>query len=78
MSAFHDHQVLGDEEIRSALPGNDLHEQIERVRITPQPLTLEELSKLWMIFQSQYRISAAYRLDVVSSTARILCRHRSR
>lgn len=65
MSLLHDHPLLGAAEIQSALPKNDLHEQIERVRITPQPMSLEELSKLWTTFQTQYRISAAYQAAVV-------------
>lgn len=65
MRALHDHPLLGADEIRTALPDNDLADQIERVRITPQPLSLEELSKLWMIFQTGYRISAAYQVSVV-------------
>lgn len=65
MSILHDHPVLGTEEVRNALPGNDLHYQVERVRITPQPLTLDEMSKLWTTFQSQYRVSAAYQVAVV-------------
>ena len=65
MRVFHDHPLLGADEIRGALAGNDLHAQFERVRITPQPLSLEEMSKLWTTFQTQYRISAAYEVDVV-------------
>ena len=65
MRVFHDHPLLGAEEIRTALAGNDLHAQVERVRITSQPLSLEEMSKLWTTFQTQYRISAAYEVDVV-------------
>lgn len=65
MSVLHDHPLLGSEEIRVALPGNDLYEQVERVRVTPQPLTLEEMSRLWTTFQTQYRISAAYEVSVV-------------
>ena len=65
MRSLHDHPLLGADEIRAALPDNDLADQIERVRITPQPLSLEELSKLWMIFQTGYRISAAYQVSVV-------------
>ena len=42
------------------LRDSDLQDQVERVRITAQPLSLEEMSKLWMTFQTQYRISAAY------------------
>jgi len=65
MRTLHDHPLLGANEIRGAMAGNDLHSQVERVRITPQPLSLEEMSKLWTTFQTQYRISAAYQVDVV-------------
>ncbi|HEY9695887.1 MAG TPA: DUF4255 domain-containing protein [Trichocoleus sp.] len=65
MSVLHDCAVLDPDEIKAALAGNDLHEQIERVRITPQPMPLEEMSKLWMMLQAQYRISAAYQVEVV-------------
>lgn len=65
MSILHDHAVLNADEIKAALAGNDLHEQLERVRITPLPMPLEEMSKLWMMLQAQYRISAAYQVEVV-------------
>ena len=65
MSSLHDHPVFGAEEIKAALFGNDLHEQVERVRMTPQSLSLEEMSKLWNTFQTRYRISAAYQVSVV-------------
>ncbi|MFQ5927043.1 MAG: DUF4255 domain-containing protein [Terriglobia bacterium] len=65
MNILHDHPVLGAAEIEAALPGNDLHEQVERVRITPEPLSLDDMSKLWNAFQTQYRISAAYQVSVV-------------
>lgn len=65
MSILHDHPLLGSDEIKAALTDNDLHEQVERVRITPQPLSLDEMSKLWTAFQTQYRISAAYQVSVV-------------
>jgi hypothetical protein len=65
MSVLHDHPLLGRDQIRAALPGNDLHQQVERVRVTPAPLTLDELSKLWTAFQTQYRISSAWQASVV-------------
>jgi Pvc16 N-terminal domain len=65
MSILHDHPLLDATEIRDALSDNDLYQQVERVRITPQPMSLEEMSKLWMMFQTQYRISAAYQVAVV-------------
>lgn len=65
MKILHDHPVLGRDEVKQALTGSDLHEQIERIRITPQPMPLEDLSKLWTTFQSEYRISTAYQVSVV-------------
>jgi len=65
MSVLHDHPLLGSDEIRNALAGNDLYSQLERVRITLQPLPLDDLSKLWTTFQTQYRITAAYQVAVV-------------
>ena len=71
MSVLHDHPILGREEIKDALAGNDLHEQFERLRITPLPLGVEEISKLWMVFQTQYRISAAYEVTVLLIDSRM-------
>jgi hypothetical protein len=69
MSTLHDHPLLGSAEILNAtgatLADSDLHLQVERVRITPQPLPLDEMSKLWTTFQTQFRISAAYQVSVV-------------
>ena len=65
MSVLHDHAVLGAQEIASALANNDLAEQIERVRISPLSMSVEEMSKLWMTFQTNYRISAAYEATVI-------------
>jgi hypothetical protein len=65
MRVLHDHPLLGATEIKAALKGNDLGEQIERVRITPQPLTVDEMSKLWTTFQTNYRLSTAYQVSVV-------------
>lgn len=64
MSVLHDHAVLNPSDIAHALPDNDLAQQLEHVRVTPLPMALEELSKLWTAFQTQYRISAAYEVTV--------------
>lgn len=65
MQALHDNTTLNPEKIRQALAESDLHNQIERVRLTPITLNLEEMSKLWATFQTQYRISVAYEASVV-------------
>ena len=58
------------------VPGSNLHEQIERVRITPQPLSLEEISKLWAAFQTNYRLSAAYQAAVILIESTAPCARR--
>jgi hypothetical protein len=65
MLILHDHPLLGAAEIANFVPKSELANQIERVRITPHPMSLEDLSKLWMIFQTGYRISAAYQVSLV-------------
>jgi Pvc16 N-terminal domain len=65
MRVLHDHSVLGRVEIQNALAGNDLHAQVERIRIRPHPLSVDEMSKLWTTFQTQYRTSTAYEISVV-------------
>lgn len=65
LRVLHDHPLLGADELRLALPGGDVHLQVERVRIRPQPLSADEMSKLWTTFQTNYRISAAYQISVV-------------
>jgi hypothetical protein len=65
MSVLHDNPMLSRGDISIALPNNDLAKQFERVKITPLSLDVEELSKLWMVFQTQYRISVAYEVTVI-------------
>src|SRR5262249_182056 len=71
MSILHDYPVIGADEIQNATKNDDglkntnLPDQVERRRITLQPLTFEEMSKLWTTFQTHYRTSAAYQVSVV-------------
>jgi uncharacterized protein DUF4255 len=70
MSALHDHPLLSPSEITAAVLGTGLEEsgvdlQVERVRITLQPLSIEDMYKLWSAFQTSYRVSAAYEISVV-------------
>ena len=69
MSILYDHALLGPEEIRTytsaSFPASDLDKQIERVRITLQPLSLEEISKLWSGLVTQYRLSVGYEVSVM-------------
>lgn len=67
MSILYDRPLLGTPEIATALGSlnSELQNQVERVRITLQPLSVEEIFRLWSGFQTQYRISVAYEVAVV-------------
>jgi hypothetical protein len=69
MSILYDHALLGPDEIRAATSASfstsDLDKQVERVRITLQPLSLEEISKLWSGLVTQYRLSVGYEVSVM-------------
>lgn len=78
MQTLHDHAEIRPKDIeraiesanlarpkRELLANSDLKDQIDRIRVTPQVLSIEETSKMWGTFQSPYRISAAYEASVV-------------
>ena len=70
VSLLHSQPVLSPEIVAAAAKGDlaasNLAEQVERVRLTPLPLTLEELAKLWSVFfQVPYKLSVAYQASVV-------------
>lgn len=48
-----------------ALANCGLADQVEQLRITPQFLSSEEMSKLWTAAQANYRPTAAYQVSVV-------------
>jgi hypothetical protein len=48
-----------------ALAASDLAEQVEQVKLAQHPLNVEEASKLWAAFQTNYRPSVAYHISVV-------------
>lgn len=65
MSVLHDRPVLEPAAIQTAVPGNDLHLQFERVRLTNAHLTEDELFRLWTAFQTEYRLAVIYEASVV-------------
>jgi hypothetical protein len=69
---LHAKPVLTRPQIRTAVAGfpfltsSDLDDDVELVKFTQLPLTLEELSKLWSVFfQTTYTLSVAYQGTVV-------------
>jgi hypothetical protein len=65
ISFLNDNPVLLPADLAATLADARVQEQIERVRITLQLLSHEEMSKLWTTFQTQYRLSVAYLASVV-------------
>jgi hypothetical protein len=53
--------ILPNHKLRAA----DLADQVEQIKIVPQTLNTEEISKLWTAMQAHYRPSAAYHISVV-------------
>lgn len=51
--------------LRIALRLSGVANQIEQIKITPESLSTEEISKLWSAFQTNYRPTAAYHVSVV-------------
>jgi len=47
------------------LSAADLAEQLELIKITPQTMSTEEISKLWAAIGGRYRLTAAYQASVV-------------
>jgi hypothetical protein len=79
MKVFHDNPVVPAQTIQDALSalsaqvpaeaklvsGSNLAGQLERVRITPEALTTEEIYRLWPAFQAPYRPSSAFQVSAV-------------
>ncbi|MBI2925765.1 MAG: DUF4255 domain-containing protein [Verrucomicrobia bacterium] len=72
VQALHAQPVLTRQQIRSTtntvgfLATSNLAEEVELVKLTPLPLSLEELSKLWSVFfQTAYVLSLAYQATLV-------------
>lgn len=83
MQVLHENPILARDAIRLKLKPGDfptnaeialadagLADQVEQVKVSPEKLTTEEISRLWSAFGAEYRPSAAYRVSVVLIEAR--------
>jgi Pvc16 N-terminal domain len=76
MRVLHDHPVLSDglRSVRAPIGRQLLHKslrgEVERVKLTLDPLTIEDLSKVWTAITLPYRTSAAYTATVVQIESR--------
>jgi hypothetical protein len=78
MRIMNENPVLSRDIIRDAVSArqnlqmSDLVDQVESIKLTLQPMNLEELSKLWSsFFQTNYRISVAYQATMVLLESRL-------
>ena len=65
MRILHDHAVIPRARLESALKIAHVQDQIESIRITPHSLSVDELSKIWTVAQTQHRLSVGYLVTVV-------------
>ncbi|MFO0729702.1 MAG: DUF4255 domain-containing protein [Nitrospiraceae bacterium] len=78
MQLLHETPVLTREAIRkalnplpkppdwpAALNTSELADQVEQLKISPEVMNTEEISKLWAAIQAHYRATAAYQVTVV-------------
>jgi hypothetical protein len=83
MQLLHETPILTRETIRKSLAAlgvtspplqvlatSELAEQVELIKLSPQPMSTEEISKLWTAFQANYRPSVAYHASAVLIEAR--------
>ncbi len=81
MEMFHETAILPRNMVRAALEGNvngailppafqdtdpaQLADQLELIKITPQNMSLDDMSKLWTAMQTHYRTTVGYMVSVV-------------
>jgi hypothetical protein len=72
MSLVHDEGVLGREQIRDAIDAepavarSDLADQVELVKLCEQTISVDDVSRLWGMYQTtNYRLSVSYEASVV-------------
>src|SRR5207237_183595 len=77
MRVLHDFAIVTDGLIRARTPGNvpvldtSLLGEFERIKITLQPLSLEEISKIWTAMpEVSLRSAVAYEISVVQIESR--------
>lgn len=73
MRVLHDNPVIHDGMVTGggqSILHASLRGEFERVKVTLEPLTIEDLSKVWTAITLPYRISAAYMVNVVQIESR--------
>jgi hypothetical protein len=65
LQTLNDNVVLTRAQLADIAPYSDVAKQIERIRISWQPLEEKDIFSLWSIFSSPYRLSVAFEVRVV-------------
>ncbi|MFL6301906.1 MAG: Pvc16 family protein [Candidatus Sulfotelmatobacter sp.] len=81
MQLFHENAIMSRQSVQTLLTAmgsslgatpemiavakTDLAEQVELIKILPEALSNEEISKLWMAFNTHYRPTTSYQVSVV-------------
>jgi hypothetical protein len=69
MQLLHEMPVLDRQTIEDRLPpdlaSSQLGRQVELIKLVPEPMGAEELSRLWTALQAKFRPTAGYRASVV-------------
>ncbi|MGZ3616700.1 MAG: DUF4255 domain-containing protein [Ktedonobacteraceae bacterium] len=55
----------GSNTSHTALPASALTEQLEHIKISPEFLSMDEMSKLWSYLQTRARLSATYQVSLI-------------
>lgn len=63
--ALHEQSLLSRTQLADAAPFSDVAQQLDRIRITWQPLEEKDIYSLWSAFQTPYRLSTAFEVRAV-------------
>jgi len=66
MRALHDHSYLLGNILDPALEGS-----VERAKVTLDPLTVEDVTKVWVALNTPYRLSVGYKVTIVQLQSRL-------
>jgi hypothetical protein len=78
MRVFHDHPIITDALVTVQAPVGQtilhpsLRREFEKIKLCLDPISLEDLSKVWTALTRPYRLSAAYSVSVVQIESRRL------
>src|SRR5262249_55681186 len=76
MRVFHDHAIITEDllTVRDPVGTPILHDSLlgeyEHIKLALEPVSLEDLSKVWTALTQPYRVSAAYHVSVVQIESR--------